>query len=1066
MTTLTTVTDNDPGDAADSLDATAVQVTAVLVVQDARPELLTGSFSALAALTRRPDRLVLVDATPDRSLRALLAEPLAASLHTAYADLPVISAASGAAFADIIDEAVEAVPDPGEEVVVGKRRRSRARRRPIRPRDRREWFWLLHQDDCPAPDSLQMLLAVVSRSTRVGIAGGKVVAGDDSRRLLHVGLDITRTGRVVPLLGADETDQGQHDTRRDVIAVSTSGMLVRRDVYTSLGGFDPAFDGDGDALDLCWRAHLTGHQVVIVPQATVFTGTTDTAPTDREDTRPVRIQRRFRQIALARCSWLALPFLWLWSVLGGFLLAAALLIGKRPRAAGHELATATAGFGLTRIFGARFRFLRQRSVSRRSLRQLFVPAGTAIGAAWASMGQRTGDGLSVTGALNTQESDEAQELPQDLNKTPFFAGPAPWAGLLTIAAALAWWRHSLASGVVTGTGWGLRGGELLPFATDASGVWHTYVDAWQGAGLGHPNVPTPVLALLALPTWVVQALPWVTTSAASAVTVSWLLIATVPLSGLSAYLAGRVATRAPWPRTAVAMLWAFLPIATGALRDGRLGPAIAHVVLPLALAAVLRIGSTRRRVASTAGAILLLTVLGAVSPVSMVALMVLALGIVVIGPGWARAHAVAVIVVPWLLLGRWSWQALTADWRMLLTGPGQLADPAHLVPWHLALLQPGSGLPWLGVPVVVLGVLGLLRSGFARGHVALVVLGLGGLAGALFAPRLALVDTAGGVRTPWAGTPLDLYAAALLGAALLGVRGWSRADGRVVGLALRRSLAVVCGLSIVAGLGVAGYQIWRTPQRTVVAASDTVPAFVRTAMEGPRAERALILHTGSATSFELVGREVGGPARDLRTSLAGGAPTAAVVRSLLAGGTPGATLTQQLHDLGVGYILVEGSGASAAAALKVSGAVTQAGDNDRVWRVLPIEDGSRSVGVSRVVLAGDAAPSSAVDVVDVTGLHSRTTTLLSTDAKEGARAVVLAEGRGWARHGTVTLDGARLSAVPGSQWPAYQLPADARGQLSIDPGISDSRWLWTQGALLMLAVYFAIPFGGRRRDRS
>lgn len=1051
MTTLTTVTDTDDA------EATAVQVTAVLVVHDDRPELLTGTFAALTALTRRPDRLVLVDATPHRSLRAVLDGPVATDVRAVYDDLPVITAASGAAFADVIDEAVEALPDPGEEVVVGKRRRSRARRRPVRPRDRREWFWLLHQDDCPAPDSLQMLMAVVSRSTRVGIAGGKVVAGDDSRRLLHVGLDITRSGRVVPVLGADETDQGQHDTRRDVISVSTSGMLIRRDVYTSLGGFDPAFDGDGDALDLCWRAHLTGHQVVIVPQATVFT---ETAASGREDTRPVRIQRRFRQIALARCSWLGLPFLWLWGVLGGVLLAAALLIGKRPRAAGHEFATATAGFGLTRILGARLRFLRQRSVSYRSLRQLFVPAATAIAAGWASMGQRTGDALSVTGGLNTQESDEAQELPQDLNQTSFLAGPAPWAGLITIAAALAWWRHSLGAGVITGTGWGMTGGELLPFATDASGVWHTYVDAWQGAGLGHANVPTPVLALLAVPTWLVQALPWVTTSAASAVTVSWLLIATVPLSGLTAYLAGRVATRSAWARSAVALLWAFLPIATGALSEGRLGPAIAHILLPVTLAAVLRIGSSRRRVVWTAAAVLALAALGAVSPMSMIALMVLALGIVVVGPGSARAHAAAAAIVPWLLLGRWSWQAWTTDWRMLLAGPGQLADPAQVAPWRLALLQPGGGLPWLGVPVVVLGVLGLLRAGFARGHVALIVLGLGGLAAALFAPHLSLVDTAGGVRTPWAGTPLDLYAAALLGAALLGVRGWSRADGRVVAPALRRWLAVVCALAIVAGLGVAGYQIWRTPQRTVVAAADTVPAYVRTAMEGPRAERALILHEGS---FELLGREVGGPATDLHTSLAGGAPTAAVVRSLLAGGTPGATLTQQLHDLGVGYVMVADDGSAAIASLKVSGAVTQAGDGDSVWRVLPLEDGSRSVGVSRVVLASGATPATAVDVVDVTGLHSRTTAEVSSEA--GARTVVLSEGQGWSDQGAVTLDGVRLAPLSGGEWPAYRLPADATGRLSIDPGLADGRWLAGQGLLLALTVYFAIPFG-RRRDRS
>ena len=46
-------------------------------------------------------------------------------------------------------------------------------------------------------------------------------------------------------------------------------MLVRRDVFDALGGFDPAFAPHADDVDLCWRAHLAGHRVVVVPQARV-----------------------------------------------------------------------------------------------------------------------------------------------------------------------------------------------------------------------------------------------------------------------------------------------------------------------------------------------------------------------------------------------------------------------------------------------------------------------------------------------------------------------------------------------------------------------------------------------------------------------------------------------------------------------------------------------------------------------------------------------------------------------------------------------------------------------------
>lgn len=1044
---------------SESDGATTLQVTAILVVQDGAATSLPDTLDSLAALHRRPERLILVDATPDRGVRGLLLTDAAEPLRTAYGDVPVITAATGAAFADIIDEAVEALPEPGEQAVVGKRRRSRAKRRTVRPRDRREWFWLLHQDNRPAPDSLAMLTAVVGRSTRVGIAGCKVVAGD-GRRLLHVGLDLTRSGRVIHLLGTDETDQGQHDGRRDVLAVSTSGLLIRRDVYTGLGGFDPGFDGDGDGLDLCWRAHLTGHQVIVVPAARMAVAPSGVG---REDGHSLRLQRRYRQVALARCSWLALPALWLWSLVGGVLLALGLLLAKQPRAAGRELTRASAGLGLGRIMAARWRFLRRRTVSRRSLRSLFVPAPAAAAAGWASMGGRTGDAVSITGELGGADSEDAEELPHDLTRTSVLGNPALWAGLLATAAAAAWWRHTLSDGTLTGTGWGLTGGQLLPFATDASGVWHAYVDAWQGGGLGHANLPTPVLAVLLPLTWCVQLLPWVAPSSASAVAVGWLLLATVPLSGWSTYLAGRAATRARWPRVAAGLLWAFLPIVTGALSEGRLGPAIAHVVLPLAVVGVLRCGRRTARASTTAATVLAVAVLLAVAPVAALGLLALALVILVVGPGSSRWHAAAVLVLPWLLLGQRSWSALTGDWRMLLAGPGGLADLGQQPPWHVALLQPGTGWPWLGLPVVVLGVVGLARSGAGRAQWGLVLLGLLGLAGALAAPHLALVRTTGGVQGPWAGTPLDLYAAALLGAALLGVRGWSVRDGRLPRTSVRRTLAAGCVVAIGAAVAVAGYQIWREPQRTLTAAQPPVPAFVAAALEGPRAERALILHPGDPATFELVGAEPGAPARDLRRPLAADASTVATVRALLGTEALGSTLTAQLHDQAVGYVIVDDTDPSAAArvsaALKVSGAVTEAGQGTGVWRVLPVTAGSHTVGSSRVVLGTGTTPSTAVGVLDVTGPHARVAAQ-APDATD-ARTVVVSEASGWADAGRVTADGQTLRRVPGP-WPTYRLTGTPRS-ISVDPGMAHPGILLAQGLLLVVVGYVAVPIGGRRR---
>ena len=85
--------------------------------------------------------------------------------------------------------------------------------------------------------------------------------------LQHVGLGVDRFGEVDPLVEPGEVDQEQHDAVRDVFALPSACLLVRADLFRALGGFDPAIAFYGDDVDLCWRAHLGGARVVVVPAA-------------------------------------------------------------------------------------------------------------------------------------------------------------------------------------------------------------------------------------------------------------------------------------------------------------------------------------------------------------------------------------------------------------------------------------------------------------------------------------------------------------------------------------------------------------------------------------------------------------------------------------------------------------------------------------------------------------------------------------------------------------------------------------------------------------------------------
>ena len=101
-----------------------------------------------------------------------------------------------------------------------------------------EWVWLLHDDSAPASDCLEILLAAADTYPRAAILGPKALGWHDRRLLLELGFSITGSGRRTTGLERREHDQGQHDERSEVHAVGSAGMLIRRDVWDALDGFD------------------------------------------------------------------------------------------------------------------------------------------------------------------------------------------------------------------------------------------------------------------------------------------------------------------------------------------------------------------------------------------------------------------------------------------------------------------------------------------------------------------------------------------------------------------------------------------------------------------------------------------------------------------------------------------------------------------------------------------------------------------------------------------------------------------------------------------------------------
>ena len=101
------------------------------------------------------------------------------------------------------------------------------------------------------------------------------------------------------LFNAEGYGDWKRDTVRPVDIVTGCFLLIDRDLWRLLKGFDPAFFMYGEEADLCLRANLLGARPTILPTATIihYDGASETDETDR------RIEVLAGRVTLMRRHW-------------------------------------------------------------------------------------------------------------------------------------------------------------------------------------------------------------------------------------------------------------------------------------------------------------------------------------------------------------------------------------------------------------------------------------------------------------------------------------------------------------------------------------------------------------------------------------------------------------------------------------------------------------------------------------------------------------------------------------------------------------------------------------------
>ncbi|MGX4737706.1 glycosyltransferase [Kitasatospora griseola] len=953
------------------------------------------------------------------------------------------------------------------------------------PRETRpvEWLWLLHDDCEPQTDALRRLLQVADSTPTAAVVGPKLRSWYDRRQLLEVGVSIARSGRRWTGLDRREQDQGQHDQVRPVLAVSTAGMLVRRDVFEELGGFDKALPLMRDDTDFCWRVNAAGHRVVVAPDAVLRhaeAASRERRAIDCGPAHPHRVDKAGAVYTLLANSKGALfPYVLLRLILGTITRVIASLVGKDPRQAYDEIA----GLGhellrLPRLMAARARRRKTRSVDSLDDRTLFPAPGATVRLAVenvvGSLGIGGGDDAGA-GRHGSVESGPGEDDTDDLVVEQFallkklVRRPAPVLFAALLLFALVACRNLIGSGF-------LQGGALLPAGDGAAGLWNMFADPWHPVGTGSTATAPPYLGVLAVLSWLLFG------HADLALTL--IVVLSVPLAAVSAYLVSRPLIASKLVRAWASATYALLPAATGALAQGRIGTAVLAVLLPpLARAAAITAGLGIRKETAAKGArpgwrsawmtVLMLTVITAFVPLVWAIAVPLCLAALVhavvrggaFGSGVQAVRLlglrVAVILgVPVLVLAPWSIEVLTHPSRLLLEAgvpgfSGPAADPLGLV-----LVNPGgAGVPpvWLSAGVVLSALAALLRADRRRAVLAAWGAAAAGLVFSVVVAGTTVTPASGGSDTAaWAGPATLLAGVALLAAAAIGADG---ANARVSGIAFgwrQPVAALVLAAAVLAPVGTAAW--WAIvgadgPLRRDTAAQ--VPAFIAEAGDTTDRSRTLMVTgdaDGAAIRYALV-RGAG-----LTTGQAEGTVDAAadqqlgqVTAKLLAGS--GGDLARTLAGYGVSYIQVKDPviGKVRDVLDTTPGVIRLSLDHGiGLWQVSAVP-GSRA----QIVSPGT------VPVVVPSGAHDIWTTIPAGPADRQLRLAEQADS-GW----QATLDGKPLKAVTLDGWAqGFQLPAEG-GRLDVTRtgGLLHTGWAWAQLALGVVVLVLALP--GRRNHND
>ena len=533
-------------------------VTAIVVTHDG-VTWLSEVVASLSSQKLQPDQIIAVDnGSNDGSVKFLT-----------NAGIEVIKKSRSTGFGEAVAAAVSKLPPAAVDS------------------NEQEWLWILHDDCAPDRYALAKLLEAVTSRPQVGIAGPKILGWYDRKHILEAGISITENGTRWTGLEDREQDQGQHDEIKNVLAVSTAGMLIKRSLFEELGGFDPSLELFRDDIDLGWRAHIAGYSVICVGEAILYhaeASSSERRSIDVRDAilhRPLLLDRRNAAfVLLANSSWWILPWVAVQLLFTSIGRSIIYLLAKLPGYAADEIAAiGLLIFKPADLIKSR-RYRKSSRVLTARVIKPFIPARNAqirsiiekISAALLNAFKPNRQEVEINRAKNYSDIGVIDESFDEIDFKPekrftrfrYLAKQPFLFGILVIL---------IISTLYSRNRFGLLSGGALPISTSsAKDLITSYANSWHLIGLGSSNSVPSWIPLIGFASLITAGNPQLL------ITITYFLIPV--LLYILFYRTARKYTLTNYSAVFAAIIYSLSPVVLTAINQGRIGTITTAILLP------------------------------------------------------------------------------------------------------------------------------------------------------------------------------------------------------------------------------------------------------------------------------------------------------------------------------------------------------------------------------------------------------------------------------------------------------------------------------------------------------